>query len=200
MAMSEIDPRQNGPWVPCPMCKANLRPENLNKHLIQVHLLGHPELLPDFQKALSMDQHGTELTCIHCRKSLKRGKLPGHFLRVHSELYLKSPLANRPKNPADASSQSRSLSAVVDAQTGLANVVPSKFDEMLRSHRLAARTAERCECRKVVVFVDLEPRRLKAFDVDHRYRLIGAHSCDGPRSESIHAFNGGAVDSNRRKH
>jgi len=186
--------------VQCPLCRTKLPPKKLQHHLIKLHLNGHSELLADVLKANALDPNGPAVKCIHCKSLVKRSRIPEHFWRVHGVLYgqpivAKEPRSTRPKLPAGTP-----LNAVVDAQTGMANVVPGKFDELLRNLRLAARSVERCECRKVVVFVDLEPRVLKAFDVDRQGRLIGAHACDGPRSESIHAFNGGAVDSNRRKH
>lgn len=186
--------------VQCPLCSAKVQPKNLNRHLIKLHVNGHPELLPDVLKANALDPHGPAVKCIHCKSLVKRNRIPEHFLRVHGVLYGQSGLAKEPRSTRPKLPAGTPLKAVVDTQTGMANVVPGKFDEMLRNLRLAARWVERCECRKVVVFVDLEPRVLKAFDVDRHGRLIGAHSCDGPRSESVYAFNGGAVDSNRRKH
>jgi hypothetical protein len=190
----------------CPLCRAECSAKNLNRHLTQVHLRGHSELLMDFLKALATDPQGETLKCVHCDVVTKKGKLPGHFLRVHLALYPNSLVLRlfRAANPnvvVNAKPQVRTiLSSVVDSQTGMANIELSKFADFLKASRLEANSVERCVCRKVVVFVEIEPGKLKAFDIDHRRRLTNLHLCDGPKSESIYAFSGGAIDSNRRKH
>jgi hypothetical protein len=186
----------------CPVCNANVRSDNLKNHIVKVHLLQRPELHSDFMKSISngfADDAGLLLTCIHCNLTIKKGRLPGHFLRSHLGLYEKSVARADYKN-SQHSQGTRRLSTVVDAQTGMPDVAADKFAEYLNRGRLIARKVERCECRKPIVFVDVQPGKLKAFDVDSHNRLTDSHSCDGPKSESIHAFNGGAVDSNRRKH
>jgi len=193
--------------VQCPLCRAECLAKNLNRHLTQVHLRGHSELLMDLLKALATDPQGEALKCVHCNVVTKKGKLPRHFLRVHLALYHPNSLAQRlfgesnPSAVVNTKPQVRgTLSTVVDVQTGLANVEPTKFADFLKASRLVAKRVERCDCRKVVVFVEVELGKLKAFDVDHRHRLTNPHLCVGPKSESIYAFSGGAIDSNRRKH
>lgn len=200
MTNAFINLSANQEMVACPVCKVNTRPTELDNHFLKVHLHGHAELLPDFRKALTMNTNLGLVICCHCKQSIKLWKLPGHFFRAHGALYpnVKPPLGTL--KPKAAARSAHRLSSVLDIQTGLANVTLANFKALLQKSRLEATTVERCECRKVVVFVEVARNKLKAFDVDSRRRLTGPHSCDGPKSESIHALLGGAVDSNRRKH
>lgn len=186
----------------CPLCRVMLGAQNIDRHLVRVHCLGRPELLPDVKKVLLQDKREDELTCkcLFCKQTLKPSKLPGHLWRVHNELYVRSPLALKNIKNLEPSAADRRLTTVIDAQTGLANVAAKEFEAMLRTHRLVAKTVETCVCKMSIAYIDLFQGRHKAYDVDSMHRLIGAHSCDGQRSKSIYAFAGGAVDSNRRKH
>lgn len=182
----------------CKLCGAKV--SRLNRHYVHVHLHDHSELLDDFLEALADETHGDRLKCKHCNMISTVDRLPRHYLSVHGAHYLKLLAKNVANTPTPNPNIHKPLKSVVDIQTGMGNVDPRKFEELLHKLRLTARKSERCECKKTIVFVALEPNRLKAFDVDHLNRLTGPHSCDGPRSESVFAFNGGAIDSNRRKH
>ena len=173
----------------CPLCRASVRADRLDNHLINIHLLGRPELLQEVLKALSKID-GDLLTCGFCRQQIKKGRLAGHFLRAHKPLFPDA-AAEKLQQPA---------SAIQDTLNGKVTLDQKLFSSLVNEKRLVATRVERCECRQVVSFVEIKPGTLKSFDVDAESRLIGPHVCDGKRSESIYAFSGGAIDSNRRKH
>ncbi len=62
---------------------------------------------------------------------------------------------------------------------------------------------ERCDsCRRRVVFLDMGPDSVKAFDLSEDRIIMGTHACDlTERSESLRGMvQAGIIDSNRRKH
>ena len=173
----------------CPLCGASVRADRLDNHLINIHLLGRPELLQEVLKALSKIDSDL-LTCKFCRQKVKKGRLAGHFLRVHKPLF----------SDATAETLHQPAAAIQDALNGQVTLDQKLFSSLVNEKRLVATRVERCECKQVVSFVEIKPGTLKSFDVDAEFRLIGPHVCDGKKSESIYAFSGGAIDSNRRKH
>ena len=65
-----------------------------------------------------------------------------------------------------------------------------------------ASESESCDnCRKRIVFLEVERQKHKAFDVGKRREIVGVHICNrSGEAGSIYAFSGGAIDSNRRRH
>lgn len=64
-----------------------------------------------------------------------------------------------------------------------------------------SRSIERCDdCRKRIIHLEMDSGKLKAFDVEQSRVISGVHICSGKKGESIYAWQGGIIDSNRKKH
>lgn len=68
--------------------------------------------------------------------------------------------------------------------------------------RYKASLTQACDvCRRRVAFLNMGENRNKAFDVDKDNYVLGTHACDAfPTNQSVRAYRGGVVDSNRRRH
>jgi len=71
-----------------------------------------------------------------------------------------------------------------------------------KGERWITKLRESCDSfRRRVVYLSVGEGITRAFDVDGKGVILGTHVChEQSRSESIYAYSGGIVDSNRRKH
>lgn len=179
--------------IPCPFFTATLRADRLQQHVVRIHLKNGPALFEEVMATVSK-YSGETVPCRLCLQQIKRAKLESHLLRAHP-LEFKQHLAHNltKKNVVPPK-------VILAVKPKLPDFDPALFSKLLGQRRLIANGVERCECRRVITYVQVKQDTLKAYDVDSESRLTGAHSCDGAKSESIYAFSGGAIDSNRRRH
>lgn len=117
------------------------------------------------------------VTCPECGNSVRKDKIVRHLVKVHSKLLA-------PPAPAQ--------------------VIPvgqRVLSGLERNERWTANRADRClGCRRPVVYLNMGNNKEKAFDITATRTILGTHICEEPRSQSIYAYQGGIIDSNRRKH
>lgn len=163
---------ENNNLTTCPVCNCNIRKDNINKHLISTHLLDRKDFLIDAIECF--ERSANEICeCKFCLKSIKKTRLAGHFRKVHGDLFRES------------------INAVCQASS-----TPMQNKSSVQQTRI-----ERCDCGTKIYYVLDKHGVMRAHNVGSQKIFSELHVCDGlQKSESIYAFNGGIIDSNRRKH
>ena len=125
--------------------------------------------------------------CTVCGIVLKESMMIEHALH-----YCKSPLA---KSVIPLSSNHKDPAAEDSIAMKVLNGIQS-------GEKWIANLSEQCEsCRKPVIYLSTGECTRKAFDIGRDRIILGTHTCeDEARSESVYAFSGGIIDSNRRRH
>ena len=125
--------------------------------------------------------------CTVCGIVLKESMMIEHALHSCKSPLAKSviPLSSNRKSPAAEDS------IAMKVMNGIQN-----------GEKWIANLSEQCEsCRKPVIYLSTGEGTRKAFDVGRDRIILGTHSCeDEAPSESIYAYSGGIIDSNRRRH
>jgi hypothetical protein len=163
---------ENKNILSCPVCNCSVRHDNFIKHLVAVHLLERKDFLTD---ALECFQNSTTdcCECKFCSKLIKKTKLAGHFWKFHGNLFRES-INNLEKNPNNAAQRNKFINTKV---------------------------YEKCDCGKSIYYMADSKGVIRAHNIGRQKIFSDLHVCDGDqKSESVYAFNGGAIDSNRRKH
>jgi hypothetical protein len=76
-----------------------------------------------------------------------------------------------------------------------------KIFDSVKGIRKRAYKTEVCDtCRRRITFRALGKNKQKAYDVDNKNYVLGAHICNEIPSQSLYTVSGGIPDSNRRKH
>lgn len=156
----------------CPVCGCGVRKDNIKKHLISTHLLARKDFLEDAIECFEKSTN-ENCECKFCLKSIKKTKLAGHFRKAHGDLFRES-----------------------------INFIREEFSSPVRNKNFSQKTGvEICDCGTKICFMIDDNGIMRAHNIGRQKIFSELHVCDGlQKSESIYAFNGGIIDSNRRKH
>lgn len=174
-----------------------------DQHLSQLQwkvLLNNKKNQPTFEKSPKFRR----VKCSKCGESLFDDQLDYHMRNNHqppvpanearkriNAILDKHGRVNRGNTPIQKPEDPNSKDPVgLRVIAGLA-----KGQTWSTSHR------DKCShCGLLVVLLEVESSRLKAFDINSKGTIRGSHTCRDPKSDSIYAYSGGAIDSNRRRH
>lgn len=157
----------------CPCCPARVRADRLERHIHRVHCAAGEEVEKSFGQAIRRGRGPIDagLQCPLCPETVATAAMRQHLDRRHC--------------PAEPELHTRSV--VIPHPTRPANGLRVEGD------------TERCSgCRSRVLFLYLTPHLRKAFELDTR--PLRRHVCGDPIGASAYAWQGGAMESNRRKH
>lgn len=186
-------PEKSIALIACSICSRPVRTDRIEQHMSRVHSGCSTGSLKKFNTAMPIN-NAQKINFVHCDicgVNVLASNLKKHQERVH-EKFSKSKNKNSINNTSHAQKSTEDLKPI-----GV------KVIEGLKSGlRYRASHFSRCdECKKRIVFLSVEKNAAKAFEVDQDRLILGIHACDGSKkSESIYAFSGGIIDSNRRKH
>lgn len=131
--------------------------------------------------------------CPECNLLVARENLPHHILKLHcaeSATNINRRLPDESLHP-------------ISTQENESDPIGVKVIKALeRGQRYIANFTQRCEkCNRRIIFLNIGNNCEKAFDVDDKNNIVGTHACDtDTRSQSLYAYRGGMIDSNRRRH
>lgn len=182
-------------FVVCPVCSRPVRPDRIEQHMSRVH----PGVGAGDSKALASSgfadnaQRRNFIFCDICGANVLFGNLEKHQRKIHNKVFkpkAETEIArDKPSREEKSSDESKPIGVMV-------------LEGLRTGQRYRASHSSRCEeCKTKVSFLSVGPNKIKAFEVDRDRLILGGHACDGTKkSESIYAFSGGIIDSNRRKH
>ena len=179
--------------VTCSVCSRPVRSDRIDRHMNRVHSGDAMESLKKFNTAAPTNsaQKINFVQCDVCGVNVLASNLEKHQKKTHEKFF---------------KSKSRNLHNELSHTKNLADdskpIGVRVIEGLKTGWRYRASQFSRCdECKTRIVFLSLDKNTAKAFEVNQDRWILGIHACDGgKKSESIYAFSGGIIDSNRRKH
>lgn len=170
----------------CPHCGVKVLPKHKGSHMRRVH----PEIPHEANRPIP---EGLE-ACPECGAPVRPDRMTAHMNKAHSPEALVRARERESLVQARAKEVRKKSSSKTGVESPDQMSVSAQIKAGLRPKTNKAVRCSECHCRVVHV-------GSKTFDVDPNGYILWTHACDGEaRGQSIRAYSGGAVESNRRKH